>query len=98
MFKYSITTLTMVCACSVASVMSDFCNPMDYSPLGYSVHEICLARILEWVAMPYIGAPPDSEIKPESPVFALQADSLPLNHQWYITEPPFTMVYNLNVD
>ena len=27
-------------------------NPMDYSPLGSSVHGILQARILEWVAMP----------------------------------------------
>ena len=29
-------------------VMSDFCNPMDYT-----VHEILQARILEWVAFPF---------------------------------------------
>ena len=28
------------------------CNPMDYSPPGFSVHGILQARILEWVAMP----------------------------------------------
>ena len=28
------------------------CNPMDYSPPGFSVHEILQARILEWVAVP----------------------------------------------
>ena len=38
--------------CSVASVVSDFCDPMDYSPSGSSVHGILQARILEWVAMP----------------------------------------------
>ena len=66
----------MVCACSVASVMSDFCNPMDYRPPGFSVHAIFLAGILEWVAMPFLGAFPDSEIKTESPVFlSFQADS-----------------------
>ena len=27
-----------------------FCNPMDYSPPGSSVHGILQARILEWVA------------------------------------------------
>ena len=26
------------------------CNPVDYSPLGFSVHGILQARILEWVA------------------------------------------------
>ena len=29
------------------------CNPMDYSPPGYSVHRIIQARILERVAMPF---------------------------------------------
>ena len=29
------------------------CNPMGYSPAGSSVHGIFLARILEWVAVPF---------------------------------------------
>ena len=29
-----------------------FCNPMDCSPPGLSVHVIFQARILEWVAIP----------------------------------------------
>ena len=28
------------------------CDPIDYSPLGSSVHGILQARILEWVTMP----------------------------------------------
>ena len=32
-----------------------FVTPMDCSPLGYSVHGILQARILEWVAMPFSG-------------------------------------------
>ena len=28
-----------------------FCDPMDYSPPGFSVHGFSQARILEWVAM-----------------------------------------------
>ena len=28
------------------------CDPMDCSPLGFSVHGILQARMLEWVAMP----------------------------------------------
>ena len=27
-------------------------DPMDYSPLGSSVHGILQARILEWIAIP----------------------------------------------
>ena len=30
-----------------------FCDPMDYSPPGSSVHGILQARTLEWVAMPF---------------------------------------------
>ena len=32
-------------------VVSDSCDPMDYSPTGSSVHGISQARILEWVAI-----------------------------------------------
>ena len=39
--------------CSVASVVSDSCDPMDCSPPGSSVHGILQARILEWVAIPF---------------------------------------------
>ena len=30
-----------------------FCDPMDYSPPGFSVHGILQARILQWVAIPF---------------------------------------------
>ena len=33
------------------SVLSNSCNPIDYSPPGSSVREILQARILEWVAI-----------------------------------------------
>ena len=39
------------CACAYCSVMSNSCNPMDYSLPGSSVHGISQARILEWVAI-----------------------------------------------
>ena len=29
------------------------CNPMDCSPVGFSIHGILQARILEWVAIPF---------------------------------------------
>ena len=40
-----------MCAKSLQSCLTLF-NPMDYSPLGSSVHRILQARKLEWVAMP----------------------------------------------
>ena len=38
--------------CLVTQSCLTFCNPMDCSPPGSSVHEIFQARILDWVAMP----------------------------------------------
>ena len=37
------------------SLVQLFCDPMDYSPPGSSVHGILQARILEWVAMASSG-------------------------------------------
>ena len=37
----------------VAQLCPTFCNPMDCSPPGSSVHGIFQARILEWVAIPF---------------------------------------------
>ena len=39
-------------ACSVTQSCQTFCDPMDCSPPGFSLHGILQARILEWVAMP----------------------------------------------
>ena len=51
------------------------CDPVDYSPPGFSIHGILQARILEWVAFPSPGDIPSPGIEPRSP--ALQADALP---------------------
>ena len=57
-----------------------FCDPMDYSLPGSSVHGILQARVLEWVAIPFSrGSSPPRDSPPRSP--ALQADSL-------LSEPP----------
>ena len=37
----------------VAQSYPTLCNPMDYSPSGFSVHGILQARILEWVAISF---------------------------------------------
>ena len=55
-----------------------FCDPMDWSPPGSSLHGISQARILEWVTISFLRDLPDSEIEPTSP--ALQVDSLSLSH------------------
>ena len=43
---------TRLCAKSFQSCLT-FCNPMDCSPPGSSVHGILQGRILEWVAMSF---------------------------------------------
>ena len=65
--NYTSTKLT-----NLTSVLLN--NPMDCSLPGSFVHEISQARMLEWVACPPPGDPPDPGIKPRS--LALQADSL----------------------
>jgi len=61
----------------VAQSYLTFCDPVDCSLLGSSVHGILQARILEWVAIPFAKGSsclPDPGIEPGSP--ALQTDSL----------------------
>ena len=65
--------------CLVISHFQLFCDPMDCSRPGSSVHAISQARMLEWVAISFSpGDLPDPGIKFTSP--ALQMDSLPLSH------------------
>ena len=47
--------------------------------MGYTVHGILQARILEWVAFPFSGGLPSPGIEPRFSV--LQADSLPAEPQ-----------------
>ena len=67
------------------------CDPMVYSPPGFTVHGILQARILKLIAFPSPGDLPDPGMEPGPP--ALQADSLPseplgvhnlLNNQMYL--------------
>ena len=46
------TFITEECVWSVTQLCLTFCDPMDCSPPGSSVHGILQARMLEWVAMP----------------------------------------------
>ena len=55
-----------------------FCDPMECSPPGSSVHGIFQARYWSGLPCPPPGGLPDPGIEPESLVSAaLQADSLP---------------------
>ena len=55
-----------------------FCNPMDYSTPGSSVHEISQARILEWGIIPFSRDLPNPGIEPTSPALG----------GFFTTEPP----------
>ena len=52
--------------CSAAQACQILCDPMDWSPLGSSVHGILQARILEWVAIFFSRESSDPGIKPVS--------------------------------
>ena len=41
--------------CIVTQLCLTLCDPMDYSPPGFSAHGILQARTLEWVVMPSSG-------------------------------------------
>ena len=58
---------------SVAQSCPTLCSPVDCSPPGSSVHGILQARILEWVAIFFLGDLPNPGVETGSP--ALQADS-----------------------
>ena len=65
-----------------------FCDPMDYSPPGSSVHSISQARILDWLPFPSPGDLPDPGIKPASPA---------LTGRFFTIEPPGKPQLNLAV-
>ena len=64
--------------CVSHSVVSNFCDPMDSSLPGSSVHGIFQARILKWVSIPFSEDLPVSRIESGSSTW--QADSLLLSH------------------
>ena len=71
LFVFSIVPLVYFCFCCYYlwlcvshSVMSDFCNPMDCSPPGSSVHRILQTTILSGLPFPTPGDLPDPGIEP----------------------------------
>ena len=55
-----------MCVCVCVQSYLTFCDPMDCSPPGSSVHGISQAGILEWVAFPTPEVLPDPGIAPSS--------------------------------
>ena len=45
--------IDMIVCMLVAQSCLTFCDPMDCSPSGFSVHGLLQARILEWVVIPF---------------------------------------------
>ena len=76
MFTSYNVSISSVVAIESLSCAQLFCDSMNCSLPGYSIHGILQARILEWIAISFL---PDPEIEPMSP--ALQAGSLPPSHQ-----------------
>ena len=54
---FRLSSFTYVRACSVFSVMSNSCNPMDCCLPVSSNHGVLQARTLEWVAVPSSRGP-----------------------------------------
>ena len=50
--RYNILEFTRLDFTKLLKLCPIFCNPVDYSLPGSSVHGISQARILEWVVMP----------------------------------------------
>ena len=50
-FEVRVCVCVCVCLLSCFSHVQPFCDPMDCSPPGSSVHGILQARILEWVTI-----------------------------------------------
>ena len=60
-----------------------FCNPLDCSPPGFSVHGILQARTVEWVAMP---SPPGD--RPNPGIEPVSLASPALAGRFFTTAPP----------
>ena len=56
-----------------------FCNPMDCSPLGSSVHGISQARVLEWVAISFSRG--SSLLRDRTHVSCIAGRFLTVSHQ-----------------
>ena len=52
--------------CSVVLLCPPLCNPMNYSPPGFSIHGISQARILDWVASSFLRG--SSSSRDQTPV------------------------------
>ena len=78
-YENSSSCTSLPVLCSVPQLCPLFCDSLDCSPPGSSIHRIFQARILEWVAISSFRDCPNQEIEPASP--ALAGRSLSLSYQ-----------------
>ena len=78
-FKIFSLKLNLTCESVVTKSCLVFCDPMDCSPPGFSVHEILQAKTPEWLATPFSRGYSWPGIKPGSPT--LQVVLYCLSHQ-----------------
>ena len=50
-YQWNVCLSSFTKTCLVAKLCLTLCDLMDCSPPGFSVHGICQARILKWVAI-----------------------------------------------
>ena len=53
--RLTLTLENIYCFCLVAHSCPTLCDSVDYSTPGFSVLELSQARILEWIAISYLG-------------------------------------------
>ena len=84
-YGYWSSKIVVVVAHSLNCVCPTLWDPMDYSPLGYSVHKISQARILEWIDISFSRG--SSQTRDWTRIFCIA--SCLLHCQWFFTtEPP----------
>ena len=71
---------------SLLSCVQLFCNPMDSSPLGFSVYGTCQARTLEWVAVSFSMHTHSSSVA-YRPLQSVETSSL--CYSWVLVSYPF---------
>ena len=76
-----------VCVCACTHSCTTLCNPMDCSPLGFSVHGSFQARILVWVAIFY------SRDLPNPGIGSASLMSPVLAGEFFPTAPPERPIY-----
>ena len=57
------------------------CDPVDYSPPGYSVHGILQARILEWVAI--LSSRGSSQPRDQTHISSISCINRPILYHWH---------------